>query len=146
MQSYRESAEGARQAQMLLAQQEQKKKRRGRPPSLPKATGVPAKNEAAIAGGAGGGGGSGGGGARKRVGLELDPAFRAAGAACSLVEEKYRAKRVHLQAEYHAAMQHFRRALSGEVERARPGAGADALALTDAAGKRCMGFSLVYRV
>ena len=60
------------------------------------------------------------GGARKRVGLELDPAFRAAGAACSLVEEKYRAKRVHLQAEYHAAMQQFRRALSGEAERARP--------------------------
>ena len=33
-----------------------------------------------------------------------------------------------------------------EVERTRPGAGADALALTDAAGNRCMGFSLVYRV
>ena len=31
-----------------------------------------------------------------------------------------------------------------EVERARPGAGADALALTDAAGNRCMGLSLVY--
>ncbi len=122
VQSYRESAEGARQAQMLLAQQERKKKRRGRPPGLPsssKATGVQAKKGAAMAAGAGKGGGSGEAGGRKRAGTGFDPAFRAAGLACSGVEEKYRAKRVHLQAEYHSAMQKFRRALLGEAERAR---------------------------
>merc|ERR1719379_2854817 len=35
LESYRDSAEGARQAQILLAQQEQKKKRRSRLPGLP---------------------------------------------------------------------------------------------------------------
>ena len=144
LESYRDSAEGARQAQILLAQQEQKKKRRSRLPGLPSTKAPPpAKVGAAVATGAGKAGRGGGG---KRLGRESDSAFRAAGLACAGVEEKYRAKRGRLQAEYHAAMQQFRRALAGEAERARavevrlegeglrslPGGGAGAISLVAA--------------
>ena len=120
--SFRDSAEGQRQAQLLESQQEaQKLKKRGRPPGSGAGAPPPPKRAGAGAGaGARGGKRSGAGRAAEERGADAWLAAVAqANAAAARVEEKYRAKRLHLQVKYHEDMKRFRRFLTGEGERGR---------------------------
>ena len=123
--SFRDSAEGQRQAQLLVAQQEaQKVKKRGRPQGS--GAGPPPPKRAGAGAGPGPGSGarsgkrSGAGRAAEERGADAWLAAVArANAAVARVEEKYRSKRLQLQVDYREAILRFRRNLTGEGERGR---------------------------